>query len=47
MSYVDPSLRPRFETLPDDLKKEILEQNVKLNNLHDLINCLETIVDEA
>jgi hypothetical protein len=47
MSYIDPTLRSRFETLPDDLKNEILEQDVKLYTIHDLINCLESIVAQA
>ena len=47
MSYVNPMLRSRFESLPIDLKNEILSRNVTLNNLQDLINILQVIVDEA
>lgn len=46
-SYVDPALRPRFESLSIDLKNEILSRDVKLYTLSDLINCLEQIVQEA
>lgn len=47
MSYVDPSIRDKFESLSIDLKNQILERNVKLNNIHDLINVLEQIVKES
>ncbi|WP_312640748.1 molecular chaperone GroEL [Hydrogenoanaerobacterium sp.] len=46
MSYIDPKLADRFESLPIDLKNAILEQNVKLYTLQDLINCLENMVGE-
>jgi hypothetical protein len=44
MSYVDPKLRSKFESLSVDLKNEILSRNVKLYTLNDLIKCLEDIV---
>ncbi len=47
MSYVDPSIKEKFETLSIDLKNAILERNVQLYNMHDLINVLEDIVKEA
>ncbi len=47
MSYVSPKLRPRFESLSVDLKNEILRRDVRLENLHDLIAVLESIVTEA
>ncbi len=47
MSYVDPKLRPYFESLSIDLKNEILEQDVELRTLNDLIQCLERIVKEG
>lgn len=46
-SYVDPKLRPRFESLSIGLKNEILKRDVKLYTLQDLIKCLESIVDES
>ena len=46
MSYVAPSLKPRFESLSIDLKNAILERDVRLNTLTDLINVLEEIVAE-
>lgn len=47
MSYVDPKIREKFETLPIDLKNEILSRNVKLHNVNDLMKCLQDIIDEG
>ena len=45
-SYVSPTIQDKFETLSIDLKNEILERDVQLNNIHDLINVLEIIAQE-
>ena len=47
MSYVDPSLRTQFESLPIDLKNEILSRDVTLNNLNDLFSAIQAITDEG
>lgn len=47
MSYINPALRPQFESLSIELKNEILARNVTLNSLHDLMSVLQQIVDEA
>jgi hypothetical protein len=47
MSYIDPKLRPRFESLSIDLKNAILERDVEIHTLSDLIRCLEQIVREG
>lgn len=47
MSYVAPAIREKFESLSINLKNEILDRNVQLNNIHDLINVLDAIVKEA
>lgn len=47
MSYVDPKLRDRFESLPIELKNAILRRDVRLYTLNDLIKCLEEIVAEG
>lgn len=46
-SYVAPSIQDKFETLSIDLKNSILERDVRLENIHDLIQVLEEIVEEA
>ena len=47
MSYIDPKIKPQFETLSVDLKNAILERDVQLYTLNDLIRELENIVNEA
>ena len=34
-SYVAPGIKDKFETHSPDLKKQILERNVELNNMQD------------
>ena len=47
MSYVSPAIREKFESLPIDLKNVILEKDLRLENMSDLIDCLEQIVSEG
>ena len=47
MSFISPEIQSRFEDLPIELKNEILDRNVQINNLNDLIACLEQIVAEG
>ena len=47
MTTISPDIRDKFESLSIDLKNQIMERNVQLNNIHDLINVLEAIVKEA
>lgn len=46
-SYVSPNIRDKFESLSINLKNDILERDVTLNNIHDLIHVLETICKEG
>ena len=45
MSYVDPKIRDKFESLSIDLKNEILGRDVKLYTMNDLMRCLHVFVD--
>lgn len=45
MSYIDPKLRDKFESLSIELKNEILGRNVRLYTMNDLMKCLQDIVD--
>ena len=47
MSYINPALRPQFESLSIELKNEILSRNVTINSLTDLISVLQQIVDQS
>lgn len=46
MSYVNPAIKEKFESLSINLKNDILSRNVQLNTLQDLIKVLEDIVAE-
>lgn len=45
-SFIGPNVKKHFDTLSDALKKEILSRNVTINDLNDLIKCLEDITSE-
>lgn len=47
MSYVSPKIRSQFESLSTELQNEILSRNIRVENLHDLISVLESIVSEG
>ena len=46
MSYINPKLRDRFESLSIDLKNAILERDVQINTIYDLMHVLEDIIAE-
>ena len=46
-SYVDPKMKDRFESLPQELQDELLSRGVQIHSLNDLIKCLEEYVSEA
>ena len=47
MSYVNPAIRDKFESMPIDLKNAILSMDVKLETMSDLMACLERIIAEG
>lgn len=47
MSYVSPSIKEKFESMPIDLKNAILERDVRLENMNDLMAVLERIIAEG
>ena len=47
MSYVNPAIRSQFESMPIDLKNVILGMDVRLENMSDLMACLERIIAEG
>ena len=46
MSYVNPAIRPQFDSMPPHLQEHILQMNIKLDTMADLIGCLERITAE-
>ena len=47
MSYINPALQSKFETLSIELKNAILNKDVQINTMQDLINVLGEIVTEG
>lgn len=45
-SYVSPEVRDKFETFSIELKNDILERDVSLDNMQDLMKVLEVIANE-
>lgn len=43
MSYIDPSMQDRFDSLSKELQEEIMKQNTQIRTLQDLIQSLEKI----
>lgn len=46
MTFVDPRLKPQFDSLSKELQQVIMEKDVQIHSLQDLIQCLEDIVNE-
>jgi len=46
MFYVNPAVKPHFDSLSPELQQAISEKNITLNSLNDLIKVLEEIVEE-
>ncbi|BAK99848.1 hypothetical protein OBV_26500 [Oscillibacter valericigenes Sjm18-20] len=47
MTYVNPRIRAKFDSLSSELKKEIWSLNVSLNSISDLVVALQGIIDNA
>ncbi|MHB1315720.1 MAG: hypothetical protein ACYCX2_09595 [Christensenellales bacterium] len=47
MSFVDPKIRDKFESLSKELQAAILERDVQLRSLEDLMHVLEDIVADG
>ena len=47
MAYVNPSIRPQFDSMPPDVREHILQMDIKLESMQDLMSCLERIVAEG
>lgn len=46
MAYVDPAIRPQFDSMPPHLREHILRMGVRLETMSDLMGCLERIIAE-
>lgn len=47
MTYVNPRIRAKFDSLSSELKKEIWALNASLNSTGDLAVALQSILDTA
>lgn len=47
MSYISPTVQPKFDELSTGLKEQILARNVPIHTIYDLIRVLEKIVEEG
>lgn len=47
MSIINARVRSKFDSLSPALQNAILAKNVSINSLHDLINVLNEIIQEA
>ena len=47
MTAVADKVKAQFDTLPDELKSYILEQNITINDMTDLMKVLQSIADEG
>ena len=45
MTAVADKVKEQFDSLPDELKSYILEQNVTINDITDLMKVLQNIAD--
>lgn len=46
-AYINPKLRPQFDSLSPGLQQEVLSKGVSIHTLYDLIHVLEDLVAEA
>lgn len=47
MSYINPKVRPQFDSLSPGLQQAVLSKGVSIHTLYDLIRVLEDLVAEA
>ncbi|MBP1737123.1 MAG: hypothetical protein H6Q60_1004 [Oscillospiraceae bacterium] len=46
MFYINPRIRPQFDSLDTDLKNAIRSMDVRVETLTDLMSCLERIIQQ-
>lgn len=47
MTYINPRIRAKFDSLSSEIKKEIWALNASLNSTGDLVVVLQSIIDDA
>lgn len=44
MSTVSPAIRDKFDSMPPELQQAVLQLDAKIENITDLMSCLERII---
>ena len=47
MSTVAPGVRNKFDSMPPDLQQAVLQLDAKIENVNDLMSCLERIIAQG
>ena len=47
MSSVSPSIRTKFDSMPPELQQAVLNLDAKVENITDLMSCLERIIAQG
>ena len=47
MSTVAPSIRDKFDSMPSELQQAVLQLDAKIENVSDLMSCLERIIAQG
>lgn len=47
MSTVSPYVRPQFDSMPPELQQAVLALDAKIENVNDLMSCLERIIAQG
>ena len=47
MSTISPSVRDKFDSMPPELQQAVLDLDAKVENVTDLMSCLERIIAQG
>lgn len=47
MSTISPSVRSKFDSMPPELQQAVLNLDTKIENINDLMSCLERIIAQG
>lgn len=47
MSTISPYVRPQFDSMPPELQQAVLNLGTPLENINDLMSCLEQIIAQG
>ena len=47
MSTISPYIRPQFDSMPPELQQAVLDLDTPVENINDLMSCLERIIAQG